>query len=105
MVRTTLTEPKTALAGVILEISFARSKASMSAMRECHPDVAGTLDPLLRSERAARERRGTYAVAGRVTLIRMGGHSAMVCLWGHLTRGIQFVVEGYARAAAHSGPP
>jgi len=31
MVRTTLTEPKTALAGVMLEISFARFMASMAA--------------------------------------------------------------------------
>ena len=30
IVRITLTEPKTALAGVILEISFARFKASMA---------------------------------------------------------------------------
>ena len=30
IVRTTLTEPKTALAGVMLDISFARFKASMA---------------------------------------------------------------------------
>jgi hypothetical protein len=34
IVRITLTEPKTALAGVMLEISFARFKVSMAALSE-----------------------------------------------------------------------
>jgi len=34
MVRTTLTEPKTALAGVMLEISFARLMASMATFND-----------------------------------------------------------------------
>ena len=47
IVRTTLTEPKTALAGVILEISFARFKASIATFNaEIAPSRSlGRLDP------------------------------------------------------------
>jgi len=64
MVRITLTVPKTALAGVMLEISFARFMASMAAFNgERAPSRrSGRWDVVVMVEVVARKRCGAQAV-------------------------------------------
>ena len=71
IVRATPTEPKTALAGVIVEASFARFKASMAAFNvETAPSRSlGRLEGsamVVKTEGSCGERRGTQAVGKAV---------------------------------------
>ena len=86
MDKTTLADPKTALAGVMLEISCARFSTSMATFnkgrapsRPCGSWECVAIVEILRLEET-REWCGTRAVRGARTLIGMDGRCAMTCL-------------------------
>ena len=74
MVRTTLTEPKTALAGVMLEISFARFMASVAAFKDVRTPSRLLRDfrSIVRAQDGAIKRRGGLAVGGNGNLDKDG---------------------------------
>ena len=85
IVKRTLTEPKTAFAGVALETSFARFKASIATFskemafswRFCRLEIFGSMV----EGRGSREETVVHRLCGRTrTLNEMGGHSVMTCL-------------------------
>ena len=85
MISTTLTEPKTAFAGVILESSFARFMASIDTFnvmtRAPRPFRLLEFVAIVEDGSKCRKRRGTEGVGQKPDPVtRMSGDIIMTCL-------------------------